>query len=130
MSFYTEYELQEPVPGGTVKSFKARQIATQRDVRVHLLVGGNDSVMRHMRTLPPEKRSLILDQGVNGGNIYIVTPPLPGDLGFEHWLSAAPVATPPATPSAGPGEVTPMFHSLASPTPTQPMPAAPSASPG
>src|SRR5687767_3192675 len=99
MSFYTQYELQEPIPGGTVRSFKARQIATQREVRVHLLVGQNDEVMRQLRILSPEKRPLIVDQGNNDGTLYVVTLPLPGDSGFEEWLSAPVGAPPPVSAS-------------------------------
>ena len=106
MSFYTEYELLEPLPGGAVKSFKARQIATQREVRVHLLVSGNDPVMRQMQNLPPEKRLLVLDQGQHDGTAYIVTTPLPGEPDFENWLNAAAVAS----PSMGPGVFTRMFE--------------------
>src|SRR5262245_4310256 len=94
MSFYKEYELLDPLPGGTVRSFTARQIATQRDVWVHLLIGGSDAVLRQMDSLPPEKRSLIVDQGQHESTTYVVTSPLPGGMGFEEWLS-----TPPSTPA-------------------------------
>src|SRR4030095_7293175 len=88
MSFYTEYELQEPLPGGKVKSFKARHLKTKREVRVHILVGGNDAVLKLVKSLPPEKRPMILDQGQHEGTVYYVTPPLPEDSGFEQWLGA------------------------------------------
>ena len=98
MNFYTEYELLEPLPGGSVKSFKARHIKTMRDVRVHLLVGGNEAVVKQVKNLAPEKRPMILDQGQHEGTVYYVTPPLPDNAGFEQWLTA-PVK--PAAPDLG-----------------------------
>src|SRR5262245_60023349 len=94
MSFYTEYELLEPLPGGIVKSFKARHIKSKREVRLHLLVGGNDGVVQQVKSLPPEKRPMILDQGTHEGTVFYVTQPLPEGAAFEQWLRTPVQARP------------------------------------
>ena len=46
MSFYSHYELLEPLPGKTVKTFKGRQLTSGRFVMVHLLVGETAALER------------------------------------------------------------------------------------
>src|ERR1039458_4111290 len=94
MSLYKRYELIEPIPGGTVKSFKARQISTGRDVWVYLLVGGEEALQRQVRAVAAEKRRRILEEGTHEGTPFVVT----DDLGapFEEWLNT-PVAVSPAS---------------------------------
>src|SRR5438046_290605 len=87
MSFYSQYELLELVPGGTVRTFKARQIGSGRDVLVHLLVSGGEALERQLENLIPEKRAQILDRGMHEGTPYVVSTALPAGVNFEEWLS-------------------------------------------
>src|ERR1044071_6910318 len=114
MSFYQQYELQELIPGGTVKTFKARQIATGRDVRVHLIVSNSQSVLRQVKALVGEKRSLVIDHGEDSGTTYVVTAPLPGGVNFEQWLNAPGVgsSTLPELQRVGQWDVTKLHPSM------------------
>src|SRR6266545_8302459 len=87
MSFYSQYELLEPLPGKTVKSFKARDLTSGRFVMVHLLVGEAAALESHLETLPQDKRAQIVDRGSNEGTPYVVTAPLPAGVSFEEWVS-------------------------------------------
>ena len=86
MSFYSQYELLEPIPGGIAKTFKARQLTTGRFVMVHLLVGEAAALEHRLNDLPAEKSDQILDRGENGGTPYVVTTPLPAGVSFDTWL--------------------------------------------
>src|ERR1017187_2623898 len=97
MSLYKRYDLIEPIPGGAVKSFKARQISTGRDVRVHLLAGGDQALQRQVRAVAPEKRRRILEEGTHEGAPFVVTDELGAT--FEEWLNT-PVAVSPASADA------------------------------
>ena len=61
MDFYQKYELIDPLPGEGTRSFRARQIATGREVAVHLLVGGktgeNDTLLSRLRAL--DRKSVV-----------------------------------------------------------------------
>src|SRR6516164_6308498 len=95
MSFYSQYELLEPVAGGAAKTFKARQVASGRFVMVHLLLGESAPLAGRVAALPPEKRAQVLDQGTHEGTPYVVTAPLPVGTNFEEWVGpAVPVAEP------------------------------------
>src|SRR3989442_10024746 len=76
MSFFQKYELIEPVPGEGPKSFRARQLATGREVAVHLLVGGrtpqNEALLARLRALPAQSFSKLLEVGDNDGTPYVV----------------------------------------------------------
>jgi len=101
MSFYSQYELLEPVPGGTVRTFKARQLASGRDVLVHLIVAGGESLDWQLAGLTPEKRAQILDSGIHEGTRYVVSTALPAGVKFEEWLAAPPVSAPPHIEDVG-----------------------------
>src|ERR1043165_9500463 len=89
MSFYSQYELLEPIPGGTARTFKARQLASGRFVMVHLLVGTAAVLDRQIDGLAAEKKALVLDRGSNDGTPYVVTSPLPAGISFDEWVGPA-----------------------------------------
>ena len=143
MDFYEKYELIDPLPGEGTKSFRARQIASGRDVVVHVLVGGktaeNEALLGRLRNLPPEALRKLLEVGDNEGVTYVVTEAPPyrhlgewlGDQ--EHGSGASDAAkftragawkiptAPPAAPApvahapqlSEPGEFTLMFQKAA-----------------
>src|SRR5690349_17108034 len=96
MSFYSQYELLEPIPGGTAKTFKARQLASGRFVMVHLLVGPAAVLDSRIDALGTEKKALVLDRGSNDGTPYVVTSPLPAGVNFDEWVGPAASAPSPA----------------------------------
>ena len=142
MDFYQKYELIDPLPGEGTRSFRARQIASGREVAVHLLTGGksaeNEALLARLRTLPPESLRKLLEVGDNEGVTYVVTE-APPYLHLGDWLelrsmrlaprtrrnSRVPGAwkipvlgTPPMPPAqeprvSGPGEFTMMFQQAA-----------------
>ncbi|MGA7235241.1 MAG: hypothetical protein WBY44_06165, partial [Bryobacteraceae bacterium] len=89
MDFYQKYELIDPLPGEGTKSFRARQIATGREVSVHLLTGGktaeNEALLARLRTLPAESLRKLLEVGDNEGVTYVVTE-APPYLHLGDWL--------------------------------------------
>src|SRR5689334_24657735 len=107
MSFYSTYELMELVKDDGIKSFRAREIATGRDVLVHLF-SNPDSLetqfsIQKIRNLTPEARALVIVEGQHEGTPYVVTSGLPGNVGFRDWLVSQrtasakdPQQTPPA----------------------------------
>ena len=108
MSFYSQYELLEPIPGGTARTFKARQLASGRFVMVHLLVGTAAVLDRQIDGLAAEKKALVLDRGSNDGTPYVVTSPLPAGMSFDEWVGpavAAPEASAVPSPAAPPPPV-------------------------
>ena len=90
MDFYQKYELIDPLPGEGTRSFRARQIATGREVAVHLLTGGktteNDALLTRLRTLPEGSLRKLIEVGDNDGTIFVATeaPPL---LHLAEWLA-------------------------------------------
>ncbi len=71
MDFYQKYELIDPLPGEGTRSFRARQIATGREVAVHLLVGGktpeNEAMLTRLRALPEGSLRKLIEVGDNEG---------------------------------------------------------------
>ena len=142
MDFYQKYELIDPLPGEGTKSFRARQIASGRDVAVHLLTGGktseNEALLGRLRKLPAESLRKLLEVGDNEGVTFVVTKAPPyqhlGDwlsdqertagasdaAKFTHagaWKIPAMGVPPPPPPQdarvSGPGEFTLMFQQAA-----------------
>jgi len=151
MDFYSKYELIDPLAGEGTRSFRAKQLATGRDVTVHLLVGGatpeNEALLARMRALPAPSLKKLIEVGDNEGTTYIVTE-APPFLHMGEWLSdqenagrnddlkytragvwkvpAGPGEAPkPAAgaPSAEPGEFTKMFQAAPAPPSEPDMPA-------
>src|SRR5580692_8816381 len=77
MDFYRRYELIDPLPGQGTKSFRGRQVATAREVTVHLLVGGripeNEQLLARLRAMPAQSFSKLIEVGDNDGTPYVVT---------------------------------------------------------
>src|SRR5215469_6985624 len=91
MDLSEKYSLIEALPGDGPKSYRGRQIATGRDVAVHLLPGGktpeNEALLTRLRALPPLALRKLLEVGDTAGDTYIVTEGPP----FQHiteWLAA------------------------------------------
>ncbi|HLK62649.1 MAG TPA: hypothetical protein VKU19_04360 [Bryobacteraceae bacterium] len=90
MDFYKRYELIEPLAGPGTKSFRAKQASTQRDVTVHLLIGGrtpeNEQLLARLRAMPAQSFSKLIEVGDNDGTPYVVTVAPP----YQHlaeWLT-------------------------------------------
>src|SRR5580692_3977886 len=90
MDFYQKYELIDPLPGEGTRSFRARQIATGREVAVHLLVGGktaeNDALLTRLRTLPEGSLRKLIEVGDNDGTTFVATE-APPFLHLAEWLA-------------------------------------------
>src|SRR5580692_8220272 len=135
MDFYQKYELIDPLPGDGTRSFRARQIATGREVAVHLLVGGktgeNDTLLSRLRALPEGSLRKLIEVGDNDGTVFVATE-APPFLHLADWLAeqerAADSAEALKYTRAGSWKIP------AAPAPTvtpqAPPPAAPSSGPG
>ena len=128
MDFYNKYDLIEGLPGGSSRSFRARQIRSGRDVTVHLLVGGrtpeNEKLLARLREMPAQSFSKLLEVGDNEGTLFVVTA-APPYLGLNEWLEeqekaagnvnrpasdsvwSAPVAAPPSPAPPPPPQAPP-----------------------
>src|ERR1700733_9062692 len=126
MDFYQKYELIDPLSGEGTRSFRARQIATGREVVVHLLTGGktpeNDVLLTRLRMLPEGSLRKLIEVGDNEGTTFVATeaPPFlhlgdwlggqgrgaqsPGALTYDRagtWkIPVAPAAPPPQPPAS------------------------------
>src|SRR5271156_5545237 len=90
MDFYQKYELIDPLPGEGTRSFRARQIATGREVAVHLLVGGksaeNETLLTRLRSLPEGSLRKLIEVGDNEGTTFVATE-APPFLHLAEWLA-------------------------------------------
>ena len=90
MDFYQKYELIDPLPGEGTRSFRARQIATGREVTVHLLVGGrtpeNERLLARLRGIPAQSFSKLVEVGENDGTPYVATA-APPYQSLADWLA-------------------------------------------
>ena len=90
MDFYQKYELIDPLPGEGTRSFRARQIATGREVVVHLLTGGktpvNDALLTRLRMLPEASLRKLIEVGDNEGTTFVATE-APPFLHLADWLA-------------------------------------------
>lgn len=87
MNLDAHYQVLQPVPsGGTVRTFRARQVAGGREVMVHLYEDSGGAIDRQVRDLPRAKREMILAQGLHSGAPCVVTELLPHGIMFEDWL--------------------------------------------
>src|SRR5580700_4712596 len=89
MDFYQKYELIDPLSGEGTRSFRARQIATGREVTVHLLVGGrtpeNEALLTRLRGLPQGSLRKLIEVGDNDGTTFVATE-APPFLHLAEWL--------------------------------------------
>src|SRR5580692_5913893 len=90
MDFYQKYELIDPLSGEGTRSFRARQIATGREVVVHLLTGGrtpeNDALLTRLRGLPESSLRKLIEVGDNDGTTFVATE-APPFLHLAEWLA-------------------------------------------
>jgi hypothetical protein len=103
VSFYEQFELLEMLRDDGVKSFRAREIATGRDVEAHIFVNPHAplsvALMSRLNKLPPSERERIVHRGKNQGTPYVVTTPFSDYAGLREWLSVKRTAT-----AVNPGE--------------------------
>ncbi|MBI3278975.1 MAG: hypothetical protein HYZ57_03935, partial [Acidobacteria bacterium] len=137
MSFYQKYELLELVRDDGIKTFAARQLATNDVVAVHIFTGGhtplNDALLDKLGRLRPEYREQIIDQGEHEDTPYLVTSRWKPQQTFADWVSegSAPLQPPPrwpdpfAKPAQPPPQPTPAQPPSASPPPQVPPAPAP-----
>jgi hypothetical protein len=107
MDFNNKYALLDVIPGDGASSYRGRQLASGRDVTVHLLRGApaeNDSLLSRIRALQPESLREVVEIGEQDGTVYLVTA-APPHRHISEWLSEQEHA-----PSAEPGEFTRFFQ--------------------
>src|SRR5580658_1754895 len=137
MDFYQKYELIDPLPGEGTRSFRARQIASGREVAVHLLVGGksaeNDTLLTRLRALPEPSLRKLIEVGDNDGTIFVATE-APPFLHLSEWLTeqerAAGAADSLKYTRAGSWKIPTMPAPPPPVAPQAPPPVAPSSGPG
>src|ERR1019366_6605713 len=90
MDFSQKYDFVELLPGEGVRSYRARQTNTGRDVTVHLLVGGktpeNQAFLVRLRGMEPQSMAKLIEVGEHQGATFVVTVAPP----FQHldvWLA-------------------------------------------
>ena len=107
MDFKNKYALLDLIPGDEASSYRGRQLASGRDVTVHLLCGApaeNDRLLSRIRALPPESLRQVVEIGEQDGTVYLVTA-APPHRQISEWLSEQEHA-----PAAEPGEFTQFFQ--------------------
>jgi hypothetical protein len=107
MDLDKKYALIESIPGQGASSYRGRQIASGRDVTVHLLRGDqaqNENLLSRIRTLPLGSLRQVVEVGEQEGTLYLVTT-APPHRHFSEWLPELERLT-----SAEPGEFTRFFR--------------------
>jgi len=93
VSFYDEYELLELVRDDGVKTFQAREKATDRAVTIHLFSSPaapyQAELLRKINKLPERESARITARGSHLGAIYLVTDNLADYGGLLEWITAA-----------------------------------------
>ncbi|MEO8026997.1 MAG: hypothetical protein ABI823_11005, partial [Bryobacteraceae bacterium] len=119
MSIYQKYELLELKNDDGVKTFLAKQIATQRPVLAHLFVNPHTPEQRALLNLvdalQENERKRIVERGETDGTPFVITDRLIDYPSLRDWLNvnAVPRAKHPAistveSPSSGPAAQTPL----------------------
>ena len=90
MDFLQKYVLVELLPGEGVRSYRARQTNTGRDVTVHLLVGGktpeNEALLVRLRGMQPQSMAKLIEVGEHQGDTFVVTVAPPYQR-LDEWLA-------------------------------------------
>src|SRR5450759_1227090 len=90
MEFLQKYQLIELLPGEGVRSYRARQTNTGRDVTVHLLLGGktpeNEAFLLRLRGLQPQSMAQLIEVGEHQGATFVVTVAPPYQR-LDEWLA-------------------------------------------
>ena len=91
VGFYDRFELLEMLRDDGVKSFRAKEISTGRDVEAHIFVNPHAplsmALLSRLNKLPEPERERIVDRGKNHGTPYVVTTPFADFPGLREWLS-------------------------------------------
>jgi hypothetical protein len=91
MDLDKKYALLESIPGRGASSFRGRQLASGREVTVHLLGGKPEerkALLSRIRALPSESLSQVVEAGEQEGTVYLVTS-APPHCHFSEWLPEA-----------------------------------------
>ena len=106
MIFHDKYELAALRGGDQEIAVPGREIASGRDVLVHLLAAGytpeNREVLAAIDKLTAEYRLRILDTGDHEGIPYVITDVLPANLKLREWLTAVQSAVRSPGPAQSP----------------------------
>src|SRR5580704_7195587 len=129
MVFHEKYELLALRGGQQEIALPGRELATGRDVLVHLLAAGytseNQSLLRIISKIPSPERAHVLDTGDHEGIPYVVTDTLPHNLSLKDWAAGAAVTSGKTGPLATSGA----WKFPPEPAPAKPEPPAPAAPP-
>src|SRR4051812_40577215 len=90
MDVYKRYEVLEPVSEGAVRTLKAREKSTGREVLLHLAAAANDALAHGLKSLPADKRAHVLEEGEESGTLFVVTDTALGGASFEQWVARQP----------------------------------------
>ena len=89
MEFSQKYQLIQLLPGDGVRSHRARQTNTGREVTVHVLAGGktpeNEAILARLRALQPPAMAKLIEVGEHAGDTFVVTVAPPYQR-LEEWL--------------------------------------------
>jgi len=105
MDLDKKYTLLESIPGHGASSFRGRQLASGREVTVHLVSGERaqrEALLLRIRALPPESLGQVVEVGEQEGTLYLVTP-APPHRHFSEWF---PEQEPPSSAATGLAEAT------------------------
>jgi hypothetical protein len=108
--FDSRYRLADQIAAGAVESYRAQDLASGREVLVHMLSGleHRDYLRGRLQALGAADRASVLMETTVDGVPVVVTPELPAFTSFPEWLGSRP-----PSPSAGepesPGEFTRLF---------------------
>src|ERR1019366_1283043 len=90
MDFSQKYDFVELLPGEGVRSYRARQTNTGRDVTVHLLVGGktpeNEAFLVRLRAMQPQSMAKLIEVGEHQGATFVVTVAPPYQR-LDEWMA-------------------------------------------
>src|ERR1035437_10558326 len=90
MDFSQKYDLIELLPGDGVRSYRARQTNTGREVTVHLLVGGktpeNEAFLARLRAMQPQSMAKLIEVGEHQDGTFVVTVAPPYQR-LDEWLA-------------------------------------------
>src|SRR5260370_16103473 len=89
MDFSKKYQLMELLPGDGVRSYRARQMNTGREVTLHRLVGGktaeNEAFLVRLRAMQPHSMAKLIEVGEHEGDMFVVTVAPPYQR-LDEWL--------------------------------------------
>jgi hypothetical protein len=125
--FDSRYQLLSCIADAEVRSYGARELATGREVMVHLLTGmsdqRSDELRRQLRQLDPRDGARVLEETDVDGEPLVLTEPLPEFTSLPDWVESRVAGTTKAPESSGaPGEFTMLFGGALAEAPRGPEP--------